>query len=260
MPFLRRKIRINESNCPGHPFSRMARNAFTLIELLVVIAIISLLVSILLPSLQKARNLAKQVVCMSNQKGAGFGLAMYAEDHDGWLPIPYISTASSPVRTTKWSKNLLDNGYIEDYAALLCPSFPPGEACPPEAQKYLEYLCYGMTGQYKNSYPWCLADAWNPSKSEIVVDSFVTGVNKPGWISNKAKISGDVQYFAFTKFLVPAADVGIHARHQGKADILFLDFHVELCDDEKVITKYYQHESEGTGHLWEYYTVRVEEE
>jgi prepilin-type N-terminal cleavage/methylation domain-containing protein len=54
------------------------RKAFTLIELLVVIAIIALLLAIIMPSLQKVKELASGVVCMSNQKQLALGWTMYA--------------------------------------------------------------------------------------------------------------------------------------------------------------------------------------
>jgi prepilin-type N-terminal cleavage/methylation domain-containing protein len=61
--------------------------AFTLIELLVVIAIISLLVSILLPSLNNARELAKQTVCAVNIRTIMVAFACYANENDGRFTI-----------------------------------------------------------------------------------------------------------------------------------------------------------------------------
>ncbi len=61
-------------------------NAFTLIELLVVIAIIALLVSILMPSLQKAKELAKSVVCASHQKNVSLAIFLYANQYDDSFP------------------------------------------------------------------------------------------------------------------------------------------------------------------------------
>ena len=76
--------------------SRIDRsNGFTLIELLVVIAIIALLVSILLPSLQRAKHLARAVVCMNNLKAWGTALAMYTtEDPDESIPYAAYGTPS----------------------------------------------------------------------------------------------------------------------------------------------------------------------
>ncbi|MCD4825721.1 MAG: type II secretion system GspH family protein [Phycisphaerae bacterium] len=67
---------------------------FTLIELLVVIAIISLLASILIPSLNRARELTKRVTCGSSLKQIGLGMSMYAGDNSA--KYPYMWTAHWP--------------------------------------------------------------------------------------------------------------------------------------------------------------------
>ncbi|MFW5817201.1 MAG: type II secretion system protein [Planctomycetota bacterium] len=64
----------------------MKAKGFTLIELLVVIAIISLLVAILIPTLQRAKELANQAVCGTRLKGIGTALSMYHSMHGDRFP------------------------------------------------------------------------------------------------------------------------------------------------------------------------------
>src|ERR1700733_9426760 len=66
------------------------KTAFTLVELLVVIGIIALLISILLPSLNRARSAAMQVKCESNLRVIGQGIAGYVSEYQGYLPASYI--------------------------------------------------------------------------------------------------------------------------------------------------------------------------
>ncbi|HEV7299984.1 MAG TPA: prepilin-type N-terminal cleavage/methylation domain-containing protein [Tepidisphaeraceae bacterium] len=65
---------------------RGRRSAFTLVELLVVIGIIALLISILLPSLNKARQQANLVDCSARLRQMGQAIHLYASQHKGYLP------------------------------------------------------------------------------------------------------------------------------------------------------------------------------
>jgi prepilin-type N-terminal cleavage/methylation domain-containing protein/prepilin-type processing-associated H-X9-DG protein len=65
---------------------RKTKTGFTLVELLVVIGIIAVLIAILLPALQRARESARQVQCMSNLRQVGYAFFMYTGENKGWFP------------------------------------------------------------------------------------------------------------------------------------------------------------------------------
>lgn len=78
---------------------RCGRRGFTLIELLVVISIIMLLMSILIPSMRKARDHAKEVACGALMHGLGNGLANYLYENNDW--IPGENTSGVALRSTQ---------------------------------------------------------------------------------------------------------------------------------------------------------------
>ena len=57
--------------------------AFTLIELLVVIAIIAVLMAVIMPSLNRAREMGKRAVCMNNTKTLALAWTLYSSENNG---------------------------------------------------------------------------------------------------------------------------------------------------------------------------------
>jgi len=106
----------------------MRRRGFTLVELLVVIAIIALLVSILMPALGRARELAKRVQCQSNLSACGRSIVMYQNEFKDKMPKPWY-LAIQPVNTHSFgaapqtigdfnASNSLSGSNVLDYFAM----------------------------------------------------------------------------------------------------------------------------------------------
>jgi prepilin-type N-terminal cleavage/methylation domain-containing protein len=101
--------------------SHSEKTAFTLIELLVVIAIISLLVSILLPSLNRAKKLARRAMCLANMKIFGLVTPLYANDYNGSAPPHRQQGPGIPLSEMQYFRILHSQEFMEEDGAFVCP-------------------------------------------------------------------------------------------------------------------------------------------
>ena len=87
----------------------MKRHAFTLIELLVVIAVIAILMAILMPALNLARDQGRKMVCSNNLHSLALANALYATNNDDWGVPCRITTAQGD---SVWTGNAKFRTYI----------------------------------------------------------------------------------------------------------------------------------------------------
>ena len=103
---------------------RGKKSAFTLVELLVVIGIIALLISILLPSLNRARQSAMTAVCASNMRQIGMAILMYENESKGtyppeWFPSNPNDSANNGSAPALYSGIAQNSSYVTLIAKFL---------------------------------------------------------------------------------------------------------------------------------------------
>jgi len=96
------------------------REAFTLVELLVVIAVITLLMGILVPTLNKIRRRAKATICRTNVRQWGLVFKLYGEDNDAKLPQSVPGNTNLTIAEASWMVATLP--YYKAKGIRFCPS------------------------------------------------------------------------------------------------------------------------------------------
>ena len=234
-----------------------ARRGFTLIELLVVIAIIALLLAILMPGLQRAKEQARLTTCRSNLRQYGLTGRLYSDDNDFDFPYSFTWLYNKGGVNCNWhdASNNLDRHpelagvlwpYLKGLGIHLCPAFDVvarmmscqrcgGDPIPVEPQ-------YGYT---MNSY--LNGDAWNavPEQYRAKINDIrketqvrnpanvfyfseenswsIPGLSNAGINDNNLRSTPDCRTDCFATFhKTPRRDL-----NQGYANAVFVDGHVD---------------------------------
>ncbi len=185
------------------------QKSFTLIELLVVVAIIAVLVAILLPALNQAREAGKAAVCASNLRQIGLQFQTYATEYNGKLPRAW----SSDFKYRWWIALCLSYYHLSDIAqinsSMLAILNCPSETRPGYSRNY------GMNNYINNDNTWGWwsngwiygVDRFPDSTKTVLAAENTTGDGVMPWLN-----AGD-----------PCT---INPRHSDRANILFGDGHV----------------------------------
>ncbi len=236
------------------PFDRLrapraASTRFTLIELLVVIAIIAILASMLLPALGNARESARALGCLTNQKQIVLCVTSFAQDHDGYAPgCDYntgnglgqlISLNNAWPQATRPVSTLVRLAYVSGIDMFVCPTDQQNKTA-------LDAWLWGMVGWHQVfHYRFNIGLCGNQkiAGSDLGNYTWVPGVRRVPFLNcttptQQTVLSTDGLSFAdYTDFgaaMVPGipSSVSGSAVHGGgrKAVASYVDGHAEAVD------------------------------
>jgi prepilin-type N-terminal cleavage/methylation domain-containing protein/prepilin-type processing-associated H-X9-DG protein len=215
------------------------KNGFTLVELLVVIGIISVLIAMLLPALNKAREAAKTVQCASNLHQIGMGMRMYANDNHNYL-APGIA-AFAGFNYSSWQyqlgKAMLGSEDGWENPVFECPSATD-----------LDQNKRGTPEYWNNNwdrYDYKMKGRGYAFNSNVLMYASTTHMTITFHKLNDAKEPSSLIIFldGTRSYVQPATPFwwqtsplitqGIAARHNDGTNLLMLDGHVEFHSGDK---------------------------
>ncbi len=239
------------------------KRGFTLIELLVVIAIIAILAAILFPVFAQAREKARAITCLSNEKQIGLGIMQYVQDYDETYPLLQQDVGGMPLTAIPWQYgvnpyinlgNKTDDTAIGGNPTLFemnggvwnCPDFPqpatPRQYCMNQEIGGDESI-YATQNEWGSRYPSTTLAKINSPASKILIGEHgamvgaqygfeTTQFETVIWTWNAGNFNGsqaqradnDTDTFAQSW---PWSGMMLRFRHQGKGNFVFCDGHAK---------------------------------
>jgi prepilin-type N-terminal cleavage/methylation domain-containing protein/prepilin-type processing-associated H-X9-DG protein len=199
---IRSKTSDTGRRCPGSA-AMWLRGGFTLVELLVVIGIIALLLSILLPSLRKARAIAMRLACASNLKQISLAMNLYLNGNENTYPCAQDPVSTAPAYWLWMGRGW--RGFVEPYlGGNIDANNPSVLFCPQDhaAKDNYESTSYAYSMAFyhspdqiddMNSY----ADTYGKNSLPSIPQRSLNVARPSGkiligeWLSNHAPVSND---------------------------------------------------------------------